>query len=84
VDQRNSKLLTELDQWFSSEICSVIGENSARTAKPCYDILQEADDYLVGHAPYGDRFYPLGKIICGHQDPPMMTAGCRVNLPNEV
>jgi hypothetical protein len=84
VDHRNSKLLTESDQWFIFERCSIIGDNSTQKTKACYDILKEANDYLVGCAPYGDSFYQLGKIICGHQDPSMLTVVCRMNLPNEV
>jgi hypothetical protein len=83
VDQHNFELLTESDQWFIFERCNIISENSAQIAKPCYDILQEADDYLVGCAPCVDSFYPLGKIIFGHQDPSILTTRCKMNLHNE-
>ena len=65
-------MLIEINQRLKLERSSIISDNSAGTTKSGYDILKEADNYLVRSTPGGDCFYPLSEIVYRNQDPSML------------
>jgi hypothetical protein len=84
VNQCDSKLFTELNQWFNLESWNIISDNSVRTPKPCHNVLKETNDHFVGIIPCRDSFYPLSKVICSSQDLSMLTTRSGMNFLNKI
>jgi hypothetical protein len=73
MNQCNPILLTKIDHWFSLERCNIISNNYAQTTKSHHNILKKTNDYRAVVIPCRDGFYPLGEVISGSQNPPMLT-----------
>jgi hypothetical protein len=77
-------LFTELDQWFSFEGGNIVSNNLAWTTKYGHDIFKKDNDYLMGGTPCRNGIYPLGEIISGSKNPPILTTRGWVDFSNEV
>jgi hypothetical protein len=84
MNQIDPKLFTELNQWFSLEICSIISDDFVKTPKPFHDVFKETNDHFVGSIPCRDSFNPFSKVICSSQDPSMLTTRSKMNFPNKI
>ena len=68
------KLMAKIDHFLGSEGSSIVCNDPFRAAKPGQDIgFKELNDGGIIFLSTWDGFNPLGKIICGCQDPLMLT-----------
>jgi hypothetical protein len=81
MNQCDTILFIELNQWLNLEGCNIVSDNSVQTTKPCYNVFKETNDHLVRRIHGRDSLYPLSEVICGSQDPSMLATRSGMKFP---
>ena len=83
--QCNLIFVTEFNHLFLSKCSSIVSDNLPRTAKSRENIsLYEFYNGGIIGLPTKDGFYPFGEVVCGSENPSMLSRGWWMDLSYKV